>query len=638
MVAESPAAGLEPGPVLWIGKREYMKKDLIDDRFGRYYEIPRRVAAAGTPVQMAVYSYRRGRTEEFALGDRFKVRSFGLLSFPAFLGYLVGEANSGRYRTVVGSGDTPYCLLAVLLARAFGLRSLCDLYDNFETYQSAKIPGMVRLLRWATRHADLNIAFEQTLANFLDKTYGARVACIVPNGADPALFHPVDRSGARAALGIDAAIPVIGYFGSLTAHRGTRTLFDAVDRVAARHPDALFLLAGSGAEQVPPCRGQVRHLGLLPQSALATAIGACDCATICYADNGFAAFSFPQKMMEYIACRVPFVTPAVGGAVPFLADFPGYLYAIGDSRDLADKVLGLLESSHHPMPAAVGWDESAGRFAACIGATSAVDAGEPPKVSVITVCRNAADSIERTITSVGSQTYPRLEYIVIDGASDDDTVARIERHRDLVDLWVSEPDRGISDAMNKGAARATGDLLIFINADDAFVDANAVSSAVRRILERPNHDFFAFCIRFGDQRHSELRCSRRFGPRMYVKTGVLHQGVFCRADAFRRLGGYRLQYSYALDYDFFLRAYLAGMRLASFPEVVSFMSAGGLSTGDDFESVSKRLLQEREIHYSTATGPLWGLFYRLYWPIYYRFKKFKHRHAASPATREDAPT
>src|SRR5688500_4225135 len=91
-----------------------------------------------------------------------------------------------------------------------------------------------------------------------------------------------------------------------------------------------------------------------------------------------------------------------------------------------------------------------------------------PRISVITVCKNAQAGIERTLRSVAQQDYPALEYIVVDGASTDASVSIIERHRERIDRFASEPDRGIAHAFNKGIAASTGRWLLMLNAGDAF--------------------------------------------------------------------------------------------------------------------------------------------------------------------------
>ena len=96
------------------------------------------------------------------------------------------------------------------------------------------------------------------------------------------------------------------------------------------------------------------------------------------------------------------------------------------------------------------------------------------KISIITVSYNAAKTIEQTISSVVNQTYQDIEYIIIDGGSTDGTMDIIRKYEDRIAYWISEPDKGIYDAMNKGIDVATGDYVYFLGADDRLVDANII--------------------------------------------------------------------------------------------------------------------------------------------------------------------
>ena len=111
------------------------------------------------------------------------------------------------------------------------------------------------------------------------------------------------------------------------------------------------------------------------------------------------------------------------------------------------------------------------------------------KVSVITVCFNAAPTIERTIRSVCSQTGANVEYIVVDGGSTDGTLEILGRHAGRIDRLVSEKDEGIFDAMNKGIGLSSGDVVYFLNADDYFVDARVLADVARAFEEDPARAF-----------------------------------------------------------------------------------------------------------------------------------------------------
>ena len=103
-----------------------------------------------------------------------------------------------------------------------------------------------------------------------------------------------------------------------------------------------------------------------------------------------------------------------------------------------------------------------------------------PVVSIVTVCYNAVGVIEKTVTSVLNQTYKKIEYIVVDGASSDGTIEILNNYRSHISTLVSEPDKGIYDAMNKAIDMVSGEWILFLNAGDSFVDNNVLSHVFQR--------------------------------------------------------------------------------------------------------------------------------------------------------------
>lgn len=174
------------------------------------------------------------------------------------------------------------------------------------------------------------------------------------------------------------------------------------------------------------------------------------------------------------------------------------------------------------------------------------------KISIVTVCYNAVDTIEETILSVLSQSYDNIEYIIIDGGSKDGTLDIIKQYEDKLTYWISEPDHGIYDAMNKGIMHATGDFINFMNAGDSFFDSSVVERVVRKIpVSLPT-------VVYGNtlEIYSNKQFLRRSLPSKYLrKKGILcHQSAFISTDYHRR-NLYNLNYKILSDFNFFFRAY-----------------------------------------------------------------------------------
>jgi len=184
-----------------------------------------------------------------------------------------------------------------------------------------------------------------------------------------------------------------------------------------------------------------------------------------------------------------------------------------------------------------------------------MSAPQPPRISIVTVARNAAATLQESIDSVRRQDYPAIEHIVIDGASTDGSVDIIRRNADRIAWWVSEPDGGIYDAMNKGAARATGDWILFLNADDTLHGSDAVSS----VFARADAPWRGRLVVYGDslmQMPSGTARLRRSKPlrTIHFKMPFIHQGVFVANELIRRRP-FDTRYRLAADYDFFREAY-----------------------------------------------------------------------------------
>ena len=204
------------------------------------------------------------------------------------------------------------------------------------------------------------------------------------------------------------------------------------------------------------------------------------------------------------------------------------------------------------------------------------------KVSIITITYNSAETVEDTIQSVLSQDYPNIEYIIVDGASKDDTMAIVNRYRDKIATIISEPDKGIYDAMNKGVRAATGDVIGILNSDDFYADNKVISDIVKAIqqdnadacyadlvyVDRTATDKVIRSWKSGEYRHGDFL--RGWMPP--------HPTFFVKRVYYEMHGLYSLQLRSAADYELMLRfIHKHGISLAYLPRVITKMRAGGQS-------------------------------------------------------------
>jgi GT2 family glycosyltransferase len=207
------------------------------------------------------------------------------------------------------------------------------------------------------------------------------------------------------------------------------------------------------------------------------------------------------------------------------------------------------------------------------------------KISIITVCRNAENLIETAIKSVVSQTYQNIEYIIIDGDSQDQTKEIISRYSGFISKFVSEPDSGVYEAMNKGIHLASGSFIYFLNSDDALADEHLVQDVVQFLIENSECDFVYGNLLFQVDTPSGQYTQLITFPdpegiaEHLVCDCLLHQASFARTDLFSRLGYFNENYRIGSDYEWFLR--LIGDRsiqLRYYPRTIASYNAGGMSS------------------------------------------------------------
>lgn len=195
-----------------------------------------------------------------------------------------------------------------------------------------------------------------------------------------------------------------------------------------------------------------------------------------------------------------------------------------------------------------------------------------PLVSIITVCKNSAKTIEKTLKSVELQKYSPIEYIVIDCVSHDETIDII-RSSPAVSRWVSEPDNGVADAFNKGLSLASGDWVGILNADDWY-EIDTVATMVQYI---DHADVIHGAVRYWrDDGTSQI-----FYPNQAVlrrEMSINHPSVFVKRSVYEDVGGFDQSFRFAMDYELLLRILKSNYRFYCVPGVVlANMRCGGLS-------------------------------------------------------------
>jgi len=207
-------------------------------------------------------------------------------------------------------------------------------------------------------------------------------------------------------------------------------------------------------------------------------------------------------------------------------------------------------------------------------------AAPPPRISIVTIVRNGEQFVGQAIESVLKQRYANIEYVVIDGGSTDRTVDIIKSHASGISKWVSERDRGIADAFNKGVAFATGDYLLFLNADDALAGPDVIEGIAKAIVANGMPDLLYGDCNIVDRLSGEVlhRADIEVSRKALLRGQMIrHSGLFTHRSYFEKYGLFDPDFRIGMDYEWLLRGALA-VRAVHVPLLVTNMRAGGVST------------------------------------------------------------
>lgn len=197
---------------------------------------------------------------------------------------------------------------------------------------------------------------------------------------------------------------------------------------------------------------------------------------------------------------------------------------------------------------------------------------DKPLVSIITIVFNGEKYLEETIKSVLMQTYDNVEYIIVDGGSNDGTLDIIKKYEEQIDYWVSESDDGITDAFNKGISLCKGDIIGIINADDWYE-----LDAIEKVVECCNQSS-VLCgnVQYWDEYEKDYIFSTNISGLLKEMT-VNHPAVFVSRSIYKTFGAFDSRYEYAMDYELLLRFYKEGIKFISIDSVLSNMRLAGVS-------------------------------------------------------------
>ena len=240
-----------------------------------------------------------------------------------------------------------------------------------------------------------------------------------------------------------------------------------------------------------------------------------------------------------------------------------------------------------------------------------------PIISIITVSFNVVNEIEQTILSVINQTYSNIEYIIIDGGSTDGTIDIIKKYSNHISYWISEPDKGIYDAMNKGIEKASGSYINFMNAGDYFYSNNIIAEIAKVNLKND--------IIFGDTvicRNGQMQISKADPfykyKRLRHKMGFVHQSVFVKT-CLAKQNLFDLNYKLAADYNMIITLYRKGAIFYYIDLPIAYYDLNGVSSKNRLKHIYETLCVDNQKF--SITNKIMAYFILLKWNISIYVKK-----------------
>ena len=355
--------------ILVVTKRQYTNKDLLDDQYGRLWEIPLQLAQSGHHIKGFCLSYRykakvlNPNVDSSVRQVEWKTYNI----FPGFLRYVVNLHRMIRQfkpDVIWFSSDCFHIILGCLLGKIYQIPSILDLYDNYEFFKLSSFPGVIPAYRLAVKKADaiscVSLPLKRKLVQSCQPVGEIKV---IENAIDTHLFFPHAQKSCREYFGLPDDIKLIGTAGALHGDRGINNLYEAFNRLAEQDNRLHLVVAGEGSRNHPVFQhANVHDLGVLEYDKIPLFFGILDVAVIFNANNAFGNYCYPQKANEILACNTPLLAADVGVMSELLKSYPECLYKPGNVIDLAEKIKNQIYSPTDIKIPANTWQVQAGKL------------------------------------------------------------------------------------------------------------------------------------------------------------------------------------------------------------------------------------------------------------------------------------
>jgi len=363
---------------LFLSKRQYTNRDLIDDRYGRCRELPLQLSILKHQVVGACLSYEEksesivqdsvnSASVEWHSVNAGSLKVLGLIRYFFYTYYL---AKRFRPDVIIASSDSLYGIVALFMSHLLKVPYVFDLYDNYESFAAIRLPFVHFYYAKAIRGASLlTVVSEPLKQHIVDKYSRTGPVEVIENGVNPELFHPRVKRECRSILGLPEKAILVGIAGAVSRTRGIDIIFPAFAKLLQTFPDVYLVLAGKiDTDITVPASDRILKLGELSFERMPLLVASLDVSIVSNIDSAFGRYCFPQKFVEAVATNTPPVVAAVGAMQTLLSETPDILFKPGDVDDLVRAIKFQLDHGVVPHQTRRTWTDLGNRLEQYISA------------------------------------------------------------------------------------------------------------------------------------------------------------------------------------------------------------------------------------------------------------------------------
>lgn len=330
--------------ILVLMKRFGTNKDLVMQNFGRQIRLFEQITRFGHEVDFLCTDFKKFESKKLRKnGINYCIEPFGFASFYIFLKKLNLMLSQNNYDILVATTSPILGIIGYFYAKKYKIKMLYDLQDSFDIYDEYKIPFVKQIDKYVTKNFDLVICVSQTLMRKIKK-FRKKPTYVIENGIEKDLFKPIDRQTARKKLNLPKDAKIIVHIGLMARIKGFDIMMKSFKKVKQKYPNTYLLLSGKSYkyDSINLKQKNIIFRAFPKRQEVVLGVNASDVAIIPSPKNNFTEFSFPYKLMEYMACRVPIVATNIGDVSILLQKYRGSL-CNPDADDMSKKIIGKLE-------------------------------------------------------------------------------------------------------------------------------------------------------------------------------------------------------------------------------------------------------------------------------------------------------